>query len=145
MQTKCSSPVPKFRFVTIEHQKKLVRDIKPRQKMRFNHQERIDFIYLVKVHGIGPKEIARQQNLNYTTIYTILKEYCDFGRTNRQLIYQEKINRLNLRLDKQISMIKRCQEKGIAFGSNDPANNMRTWNCKRLTSIGRFGNRFDFE
>ena len=112
--------------------------------MRFNHQERIDFIYLVKVHGIGPKEIARQQNLNYTTIYTILKEYCDFGRTNRQLIYQEKINRLNLRLDKQITMIKRCQQKGIELGNTGPDEKL-SWNCKRLTSIGRFGNRFDSE
>ena len=107
--------------------------------MRFNHQERIDLIYLVTVHGVRPKEIARTQNLNYTTLYTIMKEYYDHGRTNRQLIYQEKNNRLSLRLDQQYAVLKLCKAKGVRLDYST-MKKLETMTSKTSVSSKKFSN-----
>lgn len=80
--------------------------------MRFNHQERINFIYLATVLGQSINHIARDAQQKYTTIYTIVKEYKEHGRTNRQLNFQEKVNILNTRFERNIRLLEMLQAKG---------------------------------
>jgi len=90
---------------TIGRQNKLVRGMKLRQKMRFNHEERINFLYQSVIHHHSLNSIVDDTGVKYTTVYTILKEYQEHGRTNRQLNYQEKVNRLNLRANRNFNML----------------------------------------
>ena len=81
--------------------------------MRFNHEERINFLYQSVVHHHSLNSIVQDTGAKYTTVYTILKEYQEHGRTNRQLNYQEKVNRLNLRAKRNFNMLQQLKTKGI--------------------------------
>ena len=81
--------------------------------MRFNHEERINFLYQSVVHHHSLNSIVQDTGAKYTTVYTILKEYQEHGRTNRQLNYQEKVNRLNLRAKRNFNMLQQLKAKGI--------------------------------
>ena len=72
--------------------------------MRFSHLDRLELIYLVTVHGIPMKKLAKEQAINYTTLYSILRKYWETGRTNRLLIHQEKISRLTLNQKRAIKL-----------------------------------------
>ena len=74
-----------------------VRGNKERKKKRFNHQERIEFLYQAAIHKETVNKITNDTQQKYTTIYTILKDYQNHGRTNRLLNYQEKVNKMNIR------------------------------------------------
>ena len=85
---------------------KTVRGNKERQKKRFNHQERIEFIYDATVHGKTIMQISRDTQQKYTSIHSILKDYKEQGRTNRLLNYQEKVNRLGVRQERTSNLMK---------------------------------------
>lgn len=66
---------------------KRVRGNKERKKKRFNHQERIEFLYKAAVHKHAISKITKDTQQKYTTIHTMLKDYQTTGRTNRLLNY----------------------------------------------------------
>lgn len=85
--------------------------------MRFSHQERINFIYQYSVLGMSINDIVRKEGHKYTTIYTIIKEYNENGRTNRQLNYKEKIKILHARLDKKSVLDAQRRSRAVRAGA----------------------------
>lgn len=90
-----------------------VRGNKERKKKRFNHQERIEFLYQAAIHKQTVNKITNDTQQKYTTIYTIFKDYQNYGRTNRLLNYQEKVQKLNVRSQRNLKMIKLIKAKEV--------------------------------
>lgn len=94
---------------------KTVRGNKERKKKRFNHQERIEFIYDATVHGKTITKISKDTQQKYTSVHSILKDYKDHGRTNRLLNHQEKVNRLGIRHERNHNIIRLLEKKGVSL------------------------------
>ena len=85
-----------------------------------SHSQRIEIIDQYKTFGISIRQISKDMNSNYSTIFNIVHYYIERGHTNRLCNYKEKTALLNFRRECE-------QRKQNTTGSNALIGKKRTF------------------